>query len=299
MLSLDKFAQEVALKIPELLDAQTEATVNKIMKNNDSEWTAVVVKSAESNLSPTIYLNSYYNEYLEGCSIDEIIEIIAKTARNSMVNVPIDVEGITSLDRCRERIVPRLVNTNMNQVLLESRPHRDVEDLSVTYCVLLDNAGDVAATVPVTYQLMDTWGISSDELYKLAIENQEKTERSVFVSMKDVLKGMMSDELDDIDSINSEAPQIYVLSNESKIGGAAAVLDNKMMSRVIDLIGENFYIIPSSIHEVLVVPDRGGIEKDDLESMVKEVNSSTVSKEEQLSEHVYVYSQEEGLKLAV
>lgn len=299
MLSIEKFSQEVARRIPELLDVEAEADIKKITKNNNQEWTALVVQPTGSNIAPTIYLESYYEDYLGGYDMDEIIEKIANVAKNSMVGVPFDVASITEFDRCRERIVPRLVNTAMNEDLLESRPHRNVEDLSVTYCVLLDNDGDVTASVPVTYQLIDTWGLNPDDLYDLAIENQRSAEKSVFVSMKDVLKGMVGDELDDIDSINSDVPQIYILSNENKINGAAAVLDNSIMSRVIDQIGERFYIIPSSVHEVLVVPDGDGIGKDALESMVREVNGSTVSIEEQLSDHVYVYSQEEGLKLAV
>ncbi len=302
MLSIEKFSQEVARRIPELLDTETEAVIKKIMKNNGQELTGLVIQAAGSNLAPTIYLENYYEEYLGGYDIEEITDRIAQVASSSMVSAPFDVESITSLDRCRDKIVPRLVNTNMNQHLLESRPHRNVEDLSITYCVLLDNVGDAAATVPVTYQLMDTWGLDADDLYDLAIENQLRAEKSVFISMKDVLKGLVdeeSDAVDVMDSTDNDVPQIYILSNENKLNGAAAILDSTIMNRVIDQIGERFYIIPSSIHEVLVVPDRGGIKKDDLESMVREVNGSTVSIEEQLSDHVYVYNAEEGLKLAV
>ena len=302
MLSLDKFSQEVASRVTELLDVDAQADLKKIMKNNGHELTGLVVQTADSNIAPTIYLESYYEEYLAGFDMDEIMKKIAYVAGNSMVGVPFDVEIITSLDRCRDRIVPRLVNTSMNRHMLESRPHRNVEDLSVTYCVLLDNDGDAAASVPVTYQLMDAWGLNADDLYDLALENQRIAEKSVFLSMKDVLKGFVSEESDTVDvmdGMDNDAPQIYILSNESKLNGAAAILDSTVMSRVIDQIGKRFYILPSSVHEVLIVPDMDGIRKDALESMVKEVNSSVVSIEDQLSDHVYVYSPDEGLKLAV
>ena len=280
MLSLDKFSQEVASRIMDFLDVDAEVSLKKIVKNNDTELTGLIIQPNSSNVAPTIYMEGFYDDYNGGYDMDEILRKIARVANSSMADAPFDVENITSLDKCRDRIVPRLVNTAMNENLLKSRPHKEMADLSITYCVLLDRNGEVSATVPVTYQLLEQWGITSEELHDLAIENQAYAEKSVIMSMQEVLKSIIGDDAAFINDADHDAPEIFILSNEHKINGAAAVLDRRFMDRVIERVGENFYILPSSVHEVLVVPDRDGVGKDVLESMVKEVNGSTVSTEE-------------------
>ena len=299
MLTLDQFSQEVASRITGMLDADVEVSLKKIVKNNDITLTGLIIQPRNSNIAPTIYMEGYYDDYKGLYNMDEILTRIVKVANENMADMPFDVESITSLEKCRDWIVPRLINTEMNRNLLDSRPHKEIADLSITYAILLDRHGEVTAAVPVTYQLMEQWGISCDELYELAIENQVNAEKSVIMSMKEVLKGLMSEDTGINNDIEGDTPEIYILSNETKVNGAAAVLDKRFMDDVIDRVGERFYILPSSIHEVLVVPDKGGVEKDMLESMVREVNGSTVSTEEQLSDHVYIYNKKEGLKLAV
>ena len=116
--------------------------------------------------------------------------------------------------------------------------------------------------------------------------------------MAEVMKDMlaMSDEEYEMLPMSSDE-QMFVLTNELKLNGAAAILDTDLMLEIFEKIGE-FYILPSSIHEVLIVPMSSNMQADDLRAMVKEVNDSQVAPEDRLSYEVYTYNSEDGFCIA-
>ena len=105
----------------------------------------------------------------------------------------------------------------------------------------------------------------------------------------------MLDEMFDI----PEERMMYVLSNKTGINGASIILDEEFMENVYKRIGKDFYILPSSIHEVLAVADDGYMDAKDMQMMVYEINRSQVSVEDRLSDHVYKYTKETGLVRAL
>ena len=92
--------------------------------------------------------------------------------------------------------------------------------------------------------------------------------------------------------------RMYILTNIYKVNGASMLLDSDMMQKVMEEVGSDFFILPSSIHEVLIVPADSGMKSSDLETMVREVNDTEVSDTEILSYHVYRYSMENGIQIA-
>lgn len=176
-----------------------------------------------------------------------------------------------------------------------------MDDIAVIYCVMLgENAGGVMS-VPVTNMLMETWKITKDELHKLALANLPKLTPSTFVSMNELMAEMMLPEIMSNMGVDRETAEemihdmvppenmMYVLSNKQRLDGAAAILDSEIMHRVQEKIGNDFYILPSSIHEVLVIPADAYMDFRELEAMVKEVNAAQVAPQERLSDHVYRY----------
>ena len=85
------------------------------------------------------------------------------------------------------------------------------------------------------------------------------------------------------------AAPMYVLTNQSKLDGAGALARDGVLDKIGDLMDSNFYVLPSSIHEVLIVPDNGNMQTKELENMVKEVNASQVAPEDLLSDKVQYY----------
>ena len=290
--SFEEFKNEVVGKIREFLPesfASAEVSLQVVRKNNDLQLTGLTIRSTESNICPTIYLEKFYDEYVEGADMSEILERIAEVRMDHEVSESFDVAQITDFEQIKGKLVPRLINAEMNSELLEARPHKLVADLAVTYCALLDQSFDGTASVAVTNELMKMWNTSVEELHQIAVANLVELLPSTFKGMTEVMSEMMG--------MSTDEEQMYVLSNSIKVNGASALLDTKMMEEIIEKVGD-FYILPSSIHETLVVPVKSGMDVESLEAMVREVNSTQLQPDEILSNRVYSYSLEEGLKLA-
>lgn len=300
--SFEEFKNEVVGKIREFLPesfASAEVSLQVVRKNNDLQLTGLTIRSTESNICPTIYLEKFYEEYESGTDMSEILERIAQVRMEHEVAEPFDVAQITDFEQIKGKLVPRLINAEMNSELLEARPHKLVADLAVTYCALLDQSFDGTASVAVTNELVKMWNTSVEELHEIAVANLAELLPSTFKGMTEVMSEMMGMSTEEMEmmGMSTDEEQMYVLSNSIKVNGASALLDTKMMEEIIEKVGD-FYILPSSIHETLVVPVKSGMDVESLEAMVREVNSTQLQPDEILSNRVYSYSLEEGLKLA-
>lgn len=88
---------------------------------------------------------------------------------------------------------------------------------------------------------------------------------------------------------NRMLPHIYVLSNTYGITGAAVLLYPEELEKMSELLQSDLIILPSSVHEVLVVEDDGHIELSVYLNMVRSVNQEDVPEEDILSDNIYVY----------
>ena len=307
-MAFEEFKNEVADRIKDFLPEQyAESRVNltQIMKNNDTVLDALTVTSPGINISPTIYLNNFYEQYQNGRPMDEILTSISELQQMHEMEHSMDVSQITDYDQVKGKITARLVGTEHNENLLAQRPHTMVDDLAVTYHVMLGESREGAMSVPVTYALMEQYGVTVEQLHQAAIENMSELTPATFKGMNEIMTEMMLPNLINecggdreqaeamLEAMIPPVDSMYVLTNEAKVNGAAAILDDKLMDQVAERVGGNFYIIPSSIHELLVIPKSAGIERAELENMVKDVNETQVAPEERLSDHVYVYDAKE------
>ena len=308
MFNYDEFKQAVAENIKDYLPAKYEDShveVKDVIKNNNTVFDGLVVTSPDSNVSPTIYLNHYYEQYKNGKDIDDVIGDIADVYIENAVDRRLDISGIIDFESAKEHIVPRIVNAEENRELLADRPHQLMDDLAVTYHIQLNQEG--TASIAVTDKLMEMYDISVEELHEIAVANLEEQMPTSFRSMADVMKEMFFREaLKELDGDREAAMSMaeemlppgddglmYVLSNEQRLNGAAVALNEKAMEMVREQIGGDFFVLPSSLHELLIVPKSAGMELSELESMVREVNATQVEPDEKLSDHVYAYDSRE------
>ena len=305
-MSFEEFKQEIADNIKDHLPEEyqdSSVQLNTVHKNNETLG-AITITSTDSNVSPTIYLNSFYEDYQNGEDMDSIMDKIADIRVEHEVDKSFDVSRIMDFEQVQDKIAARVVGMEGNDELLAQRPHAEMEDLAVTYCVMLGEDANGSMSVPITNQLMETWGVTQEDLHQLAQTNQETLTPSTFKSMNEVMVEMMLPQIMEDMGIDRESAEqmisdmippddmMYVLSNEQKVNGAAPLLDEKMMDQVAEKVGVDFYILPSSVHEVLIVPAEVGMDLKDLENMVQEVNATQVAPQDRLSDHVYQYDNE-------
>ena len=224
------------------------------------------------------------------------LSIFRAAQRHHEVRDCFDVGQITDFDVVKDKIVPRLISLEWNSDLLEVRPHTQIADLAVTYCIMLAQDETGVASIPVTFQLMETLGVEVDTLHELALQNLTRLFPTTFVSMSSMLRGLLPaiEDDDSSDGLFTQDDMMFILTCEQKLNGAANILDKAMMDSILERFGSDFYLLPSSIHEWILVSDTG-LNPAFLTSMVREVNAGEVSVEERLSSHVYRYTASEGL----
>lgn len=298
LLDFEEFQNMVVENIKDYLpEKYAEATVSlqKVIKNNDVNLTGLMVMTEDSNIAPNIYLDEYYEEYIDGGHFSDILQDIADMrVKNEVVQV-FDVSMLTEFEKIKDRVFCKLINGNMNEAYLADKPYMQVEDLAAIYIVDLGKSEDGHMSVPITKNLMGHYGISLEELHDVAIQNLAKSQIE-FKSMRDMLIELMfPNGLPENDPRvaqlppQEDMPLLYVLTNAEKINGAAAILDSKIMGDISDKLGGDFVVIPSSIHEVLVMPIEGMMDRMALETMIQDVNASQVDPVERLSDHAYQY----------
>lgn len=303
--------------IAEKLEDNVCVKIHKILKNNDIELDALTILSQSSNVSPTIYLNSYYEEFEEGTEIGEIIDEIYRLYEEHSNKLHFDVDIFKDFKKIRGRIAYKLINTKSNMKLLSDIPSVPFLDLSIVFYCLLDNEYLGSATALIHNIHKDMWNISTEELYKIAKKNTPKMLQYELKNMNELIREILVDDLqktiyekDDryiencnmpgpeevadglLKDINSAKEQItmYVLTNKQRTNGAACMLYDNVVEEFAWTVGEDLFILPSSVHEVILVPAVRGIDEEELTQMVRDVNSQELDEIDVLSDHVYYYS---------
>lgn len=290
MMSFGKFTDEVRQEVERKMPDKKVRT-HVVEKNNGVSRTGIIIigkgKASEKELCPTIYLDNYYSMY--NCRMADIKEIVRMIIdvyeRNSTPVFGADI--LNSYESSRSRIRSRLVNLEMNRKLLNKVPHKVWGDLAVVYYVCLQ-AGSTSASTVISNSLMDYWKIGIDELIRADEENSEQSLDEVyFKSMYEIFTNNHICERDYIPT------DMYVLSNKTQSYGAGLLRNKTILSQIADKIDNDLIIIPSSVHELIVMPYVSCFEVSELEKMIREVNSE-INTEDILSSHVYGYNRKKN-----
>ena len=271
-------------------------TINHVIKNNGCEMDGFVIMEKGKDIAPTIYLDSFYELYTNGENIKNIIRQIEVIYEQNKNNVTFDVNILKHFDTIKDKIVYKVVNYRSNEKLLEQVPHKRILDLAVVFYCLLDNEYGRSATALIYNNNLKNWNVTIDDVYKAALKNTPDLLHSKISSMAALFEkcgvNVDGEEVDLKDYVPSD---MYVLTNESKLNGAACILYENVLYDFAQKLGADLYILPSSVHEVILLPKLSMFEKDELVNMVKEVNTEGVAADEVLSDHVYEYNRTERL----
>lgn len=271
-------------------------TINHVIKNNGCEMDGLVIMEKGKDIAPTIYLDSFYELYTNGENIKNIIRQIEVIYEQNKNNVTFDVNILKHFDTIKDKIVYKVVNYRSNEKLLEQVPHKRILDLAVVFYCLLGNEYGRSATALIYNNNLKNWNVTIDDVYKAALKNTPDLLHSKISSMAALFEkcgvNVDGEEVDLKDYVPSD---MYVLTNESKLNGAACILYENVLYDFAQKLGADLYILPSSVHEVILLPKLSMFEKDELVNMVKEVNTEGVAADEVLSDHVYEYNRTERL----
>ncbi|MBR1479022.1 MAG: hypothetical protein IJ608_13845 [Lachnospiraceae bacterium] len=302
MMDFEEFKNSVAEQVKDFLPEKYEdasVTLQDVTKNNDTVLTGLLIKTEDSNIAPNIYLENFFEQYQDGRDMADILQNIADVRVQHEMEQGFDVSKITDFEQVKDKIICKLINAELNADYLADKPHTMVEDLAVVYAIDLGGSESGHMTAPITNSLMEQYGITQEELHDIALHNLSESQIE-FKTMRDVLVDLMFPDGIQPDDPRAfmlppeeENPSMYVLSNADKLNGAAALLDAKTMEDISEKLGGDFIVLPSSIHETIVLPVNEDMDRHTLEAMVQDVNAGQVAPEERLSDHVYMYDSQE------
>lgn len=261
-------------------------TVTEVLKNNNVSLTGIVVMKESDNVSPTIYLEEPYRQYQEGTGIQEIVDEIAALYEKHAHNVKLDMDFFRNFSLVKDRIFHKVINYEKNRKLLEDVPYFRWHDLAVIFYYSMEEAAFGRASITLHNSHLDMWGQPAEEVYRIARENMRRNMPELLLPMQKVLE--------DLAGIRAEenCPPLYVLTNKARVFGASAMLYSNKIRELAVQLNSDLLILPSSVHEVLLLPDERAQGYDFYKEMVREVNTTQVDPEEILSFNLYRYERE-------
>lgn len=296
-MNLEEFSYAVLAAVRYKEDGSPDAWITTNTKNNGVKLTGIVSAVPGSDGGPCIYLDSYYEEYRRGRKgIGEVVKDVCRQIMEHKDDLrDISLDSLRQWDTAKTRIYVKLVNREMNSGLLGSVPHRQFLDLAAVYFIKLEGMDGGNPTVLIYNEHMKMWGMDEEGLYRAAMRNMRLEGEARFEDMDMILKRMLPEYEDFLDSSCVSPPSMYVLSNRSRFFGAAEILDGDTLKSIGNRLGEDFVILPSSVHETVIIPSSGAPAYPELAEQVHEVNEEEVEIGERLSDHVYLYSRSEGI----
>jgi len=286
-----KFKDCVIRGLKEQVGEGKEVNVDKVIKTNDTELDGVTIFDGVHNVMPTFYLNDAYVKYRRGASIEEIVdEILCLIDYYSNTN-RIDIDIFDSFDNVKDMIACKLVNIERNEQLLKEVPFRKFLDLAIVVYAVITHEDQTISTCLINNSVIKDWDVSVDELIDWAIFNTSEVMGEMCLPLFSAVKGHQDEfEFYEGSITDPEDAPIFVLTNKRKVNGAAGILDEDLMQHLGMAFEDDLYIIPSSIHEVILIPSRQAVSKSRLDEIVFQVNQCAIDPKDFLSDHTYFYS---------
>lgn len=295
--------ENVMNKVKEALDLRLGEGYRTILKektkNNGLILHGICIHREGESVSPVVYVDDFIQHCTTGeQSPEEIADRILEMYRQDTVPQNIEVR-VDDFGKMKELVGIRMINHAANISDLENVPHRQFLDLAVTYYLEMGSIDGCDASVIVTNELMERWGVTEDDLYRLGMEKLVSRDGCCITDMFSILRQIMQEEQDKmtelaIDEVQEtqNGPQMYVASNSKKRYGAGCLLNTTILQGLAESMGHNLIIFPSSIHELVIVPQDEGIENYMSTGDVQEINATVVTREECLSNSIYRYDRE-------
>ena len=299
-MDFETFKEELANSVKERLDSiggdEYSVTLNTVDKANET-YDAVTVKPENSNIGVNISATKAFEEYDNGKDFDSIAAQVADAASRAIEGRPdFDLDAISDYEQMKQKLSMEVVSAERNADFLENVPHKNMEDMAIVYRIVLDATDEGRSSILVTNKMLETYGITAEQLHADAMAIAPEVRPAVIQGMSEVMAEMMGAEQAEMLGLGPMPDEpIYVATVPDKVQGASVLAYQNFMDDAAEKLGGDFYILPSSIHEILLVKDNGQFDRAALEQMVKEVNATQVAPEDKLTDSVYHYNSKEKI----
>lgn len=265
-----------------------QTVVNKLNSSYDS----LSFNVAGEDVAMNINVNHLYEAYGDGVSYEEILDGAVERLHESLDHrLQIDAKKITDYEMMKDTLITEVVSIEDNKEFLKTIPYKEMEDMAIVYRFIVDINNESRSTLLVTNDLMEVMGVTKDQLHEDALKNAPKIKPAVIQGMSEVLMemGIPADDLLKMEGEHAGQEMMYVATVDDKINGAGVIAYEGFMDQAAERVGGDFYLLPSSRHEVLLVPDNGEVAIDFMKDTVSSINAEYVDEEDKLTDSVYHY----------
>lgn len=259
-----------------------------ILKNNSVRLESILVLDESLPYAPVIYLAPLYAHYKAGNSMEEVCRFALDMIHRKLPFSPDFHMEIQKLQSIKNRISYRLVSRTENEELLKDVPWVPFLNMAVIFFLQLDSAADTQITALIHRRLATLWNLSTSDLFGLAKKNTPL----LFPISLSPLQNLIADSQEETSPEPDDSslfPPIHVLTNRQGIYGASCLLYENTIKDFADQMASDIIILPSSIHEVLLIPDFHVFDYESLRQMVRTINATEVPREDILSDEIYLY----------
>lgn len=284
-MNYDQFILSVTQCIEKKLGDSETLEKQEILKLNGVIARGISIRKEGEKIAPVIYLQDYYERFLSGAALEELAEEIMEQSREAQFVPEWNYEEILDFQKVKSRIVYRLINTEQNEELLKEVPNLPIFDLSIVFYLMISETDVGRCSVLIKNSHLEYWKLPISVLYECARQNTPRLFPYVLMPMNAYVQRYAG-------GMVAPSP-LLVLSNSKGMNGAGVLLYSRMPERIYRHVGGKYYLIPSSIHEFLVVPWEPQISAEHIKEMVREVNENHVAEDEILSDNVYYFDGEQ------
>lgn len=295
-MEMREFAEKVRRAMSEVLGDGYEVRLQEVQKNNGVRLQGLLILTEKQNVSPTIYLKPFWEAYEGGVTLADLVSKILQIYREDTPGESIDMSFFKEFEKVKDRICYRLINARQNKALLERIPHIPFLDLAVCFYYAYESEVLGSGTILIYNTHVNMWQTGTAELMRLAQVNTPRLFPWECSSMDAVVRELLSQDAEQSWWLSEEEKQqlmkelpMQILSNEQRIHGAACILYPGLLEELAQKTDANLYILPSSVHEVILLPDHKEEDPEQLRAMVREVNCTQLEPEEVLSDNLYYF----------
>lgn len=300
-MTYDEFAEKLRTAVENRLEGTALVELHMIAKINRPKVKVLTIRYSGDNVSPAIELDAFYEEFNDNTSIDDLAGQIVDLHKKENCSGRYDLTSFIEYEQAKEHLECRLVNYGMNCSLLEEVPHKKFLDLAIVYFYEIENCGFCKAHILVRNEHIRAWGVSQEQLHEVAVQNTREKHPYRLATLSQLFKEKDCGEVQ-IPEDDSTYTVMYVLTNEKLCYGAVNIFFPDLLRAICRQVGDDFYVLPSSIHECIILPASKwkGTDVAELQEIVKEINAGLVSTDELLSDSVYRYGRKKHkLEIAV
>ncbi len=238
--------------------AEVNISVHEVNKLNES-YEAITVTPKDSNIGVNIGIVKFYGAVQDGTHYEDVVDKAVSIIGKGIEERPeIDVASLTDYSQMKEKLTMEVVSAEANKEMLETVPHQNMEDMAVVYRFVLNSDDEGRASILVTNQILESMGVTPEQLHADAMENAPQIKPAEIKGMSEVMAEMMGIEQAEMMGLVPMDPkdeQMFVATVPDEVHGAGVLAYQNFMDQVAERVGGDFFILPSSIHEVLIVPD--------------------------------------------